>query len=40
MNMKMKMKKDNKTNRPSSRYGHKYSKCKKCPSMMMLVCIK
>ena len=23
-----------------SRHGHKYSKCKKCLSMMMLICIK
>ena len=27
-------------NRPRSRHGHKYSKCKKCPIMMMLICIK
>ena len=27
-------------NRPRSRYGHKYSKCKKCLSMMILICIK
>ena len=26
-------------NRPSSKHGHKYSKCKKCFSMMMLICI-
>ena len=26
-------------NRPRSRNGHKYSKCKKCLSMMMLTCI-
>ena len=27
-------------NRPRSRHGHKYSKYKKCLSMMMLICIK
>ena len=27
-------------NRPRSRHGHKYSKCKNCLSMMMLLCIK
>ena len=27
-------------NRPRSRNGHKYSKYKKCLSMMMLICIK
>ena len=43
--MKMKMKKKNRShrydiNRPRSRHGHKYSKYKKCLSMMMLICIK
>ena len=27
-------------NRPRSRHGYKYSKYKKCLSMMMLICIK
>ena len=27
-------------NRPRSRHEHKCSKCKKCPSMVMLICIK
>ena len=27
-------------NRPRSRHGHKYDKCKKCLSMMMVICIK
>ena len=27
-------------NRPRTRHGHKYSKYKKCLSMMMLICIK
>ena len=27
-------------NRPRSRHGHKYSKYKKCLTMMMLICIK
>ena len=27
-------------NRPRSRHGHKYGKCKKCLTMMMLACIK
>ena len=27
-------------NRPKSKHGHKYSKYKKCLSMMMLICIK
>ena len=27
-------------NRPWPRHGHKYTKCKKCVSMMMLICIK
>ena len=43
--MKMKMKIKNRShrydiNRPRSRYGHKYSRYKKCVSMMMLICIK
>ena len=42
--MKMEMKMKNRSprhdiNRPRSRYGHKYSKYKKCLSMM-LICIK
>ena len=43
MKMKMKMKNGShkyNINRPRSRHGHKYSKCKKCLSMMMLICIK
>ena len=43
MKMKMKMKKRSPRyviNRPSSWHGHKYSKYKKCLSMMMLICIK
>ena len=27
-------------NRPKSRHGHKCSKCKKCLSMMMFICLK
>ena len=27
-------------NRPRSRHWHKSNKCKKCPNMMMLACIK
>ena len=43
--MKMKMKIKNRShryeiNRPSSRHGCKYSKYKKCLSMMILICIK
>ena len=43
--MKMKMKVKNRShrydiNRPRSRRGYKYSKYKKCFSMMMLICIK
>ena len=43
--MKMKMKMKNKShiyyiNRPSPRYGHKYSKYKTFLSMMVLICIK
>ena len=41
--MKKKMKKRKRRydiNRPRSRHGHKYSKYKKCCSMMMLTCIK
>ena len=43
MKLKVKMKKRldrYDTNRPKSRYGNKYSKYKKCLSMMMLLCIK
>ena len=42
-NMKMKMKNRShryNINRPWSRHGHKFSKYKKCLSMMMLICIK
>ena len=43
--LKMKMKMKNRSqryniNRPRSRHGHRYSKYKKCLSMMMLLCIK
>ena len=43
--MKIKMKMKNRSyrydiNRPGFRHGRKYSKYKKCPSMMMLVCNK
>ena len=43
--LKMKMEMQNRShryniNRPMSRHGHKYSKYKKCLSMMMLLCIK
>ena len=43
--MKMKLKVKNRShrydrNRPRSRHGHKYNKCKKCLSMMMVICIK
>ena len=43
--MKMKIKKKNRShrcdiNRSRSRQGHKYSKCKTCLSMAMLICIK
>ena len=41
--MKMEMKKRSHRydiNRPTSRHGHKYSKDKKCLSMIMLLCIK
>ena len=39
--MKMKKRLDRyDINRPKSRYGNKYSKYKKCLSMMMLLCIK
>ena len=41
--MKMKMKsrsQRNDMNRSRSRHGHKYSKYKKCLSMMKLLCIK
>ena len=36
------MKKENKShiNTPRPWRGHKYIKCKKCPSMLVLVCIK
>ena len=43
MKIKMKMKKiphRHDINSPKSRHEHKYSKCKKCLSMMMLICIK
>ena len=43
MKMKMKMKNIShryNINRPWSRHGHKYSKYKKCISMVMLMCIK
>ena len=42
MKMRMKMKSRSHiydTNRPRPRHGHKYSKYKKCLSMMMLICI-
>ena len=43
--MKMKINMKNRSlryniNRPRSRHGHKYSKYKKCLSMVMLICIK
>ena len=42
--MKIKMKKRLQTRdeiiRPRSRHAHKYRKCKKCPCMMMLICIQ
>ena len=43
--LKMKMKMKNRSqryniNKPRSRHGHRYSKYKKCLSMMMLLCIK
>ena len=43
--IKMKMKMKNRShrldiNRPRSRHGHKYSKYKTRPSLMMLICIK
>ena len=43
--MKMMMKIQNRSqrydiNRPWSRHGHRYSKYKKCLTMMMLTCIK
>ena len=43
MEMKMKIEKWSHRydiNRPRSRHGHKYSKYKKCLSIMMLICIK
>ena len=43
MKIKMKMKKmphRHEINSPKARHEHKYSKCKKCLSMMMLICIK
>ena len=43
MKMKLKMKKRlhrYDINRPRSRHGHKHSKCKKCLTMMMVICIK
>ena len=39
MNIKNRSHKFN-ISRPRSRHGHKYSECKKCLSMMMLICIK
>ena len=40
MKMKMKNRSDRyDINRPSSRRGHKYSKYKKCPTKMMIICI-
>ena len=43
--MKMQIKKNNRThrdyiNRPSPTHGHKYTKYKKCPSMMVLMCVR
>ena len=43
--MKMKMKKKNRShrydiNKPRPRHGQKYSKCKTCLSMIMIICIK
>ena len=41
MNIKMKIRTYRyDINRPRSIHEHKYSKCKKCLSMMMLICIK
>ena len=43
MKMKMKTYRINlgtKKNRQRFRHGHEYTKCKKCLSMMMLICIK
>ena len=40
MKMKMKMKNRYDINRPRSRHGHRYSKCKKLLSKMMLIYIK
>ena len=45
MTMKLRLKKKNRSqrydiNRPSPRYGHKYTKCKMCLSIMMVLCIK
>ena len=42
---KMKMKMENRShrydiNRPGPRHGQKYSKCNKCLSIIMLICIK
>ena len=39
MNIKNRSHKYN-ISRPRSRHGHKYSECKKCLSIMMLICIK
>ena len=40
MKMKMKNRSDRyDINSPKSRHGHKYSKYKKCLSMMILICI-
>ena len=45
MTMKLRLKMKNRSqrydiNRPSPRYGHKYTKCKMCLSIMMVLCIK
>ena len=40
MKMKMKNRSHNKTNRPTSRHGHKYNKYKKHPGMMTPIFIK
>ena len=39
MKMKMKIKKDHIDTIPRSRHGYKYSKYKKCVTMMVLICI-
>ena len=45
MTMKLRLKMKNRSqrydiNRPSPRYGHKYTQCKMCLSIMMVLCIK